>query len=146
MASWDEALGAFLKPFVALLGHKKRRQMCPLYVAGLIGPGERKSIQPMAERLEPAPYDRFHHFISDARRRARKLVQPTSVTFGLLGQRARDTAAGMARSSPTIRGIPAMLKTGWPRLAQAKGCFRERRATSGTTGLRAQSQTSAIRQ
>jgi SRSO17 transposase len=65
MASWDEALGEFLKPFVALLGHKKRRQMCPLYVAGLIGPGERKSVQPMAERLDPARYDRFHHFISD---------------------------------------------------------------------------------
>lgn len=39
--------------------------MCPLYVAGLIGPGERKSMQPMAERLDPARYDRFHHFISD---------------------------------------------------------------------------------
>lgn len=65
MASWDEALGEFLKPFVALLGHKKRRQMCPLYVAGLIGPGERKSMQPMAERLDPARYDRVHHFISD---------------------------------------------------------------------------------
>jgi SRSO17 transposase len=35
-----------LKPFVEKLGHKKRRQMCPLYVAGLIGPGERKSIEP----------------------------------------------------------------------------------------------------
>ena len=65
MAIWDEALGVFLEPFVALLGHKKRRQMCPLYVAGLIGPGERKSMQPMAERLDPARYDRVHHFISD---------------------------------------------------------------------------------
>lgn len=65
MTSWDEALGEFLKPFVALLGHKKRRQMCPLYVAGLIGPGERKSMQPMAERIDPARYDRVHHFISD---------------------------------------------------------------------------------
>ncbi|MFG1454742.1 IS701 family transposase, partial [Xanthobacter sp. V2C-8] len=64
-ASWDEALGEFLKPFVTLLGHKRRRQMCPLYVAGLIGPGERKSMQPLAARLDPARYDRFHHFISD---------------------------------------------------------------------------------
>jgi SRSO17 transposase len=38
--------------------------MCPLYVAGLIGPGERKSIQPMAERLAPGDYDRLHHFIA----------------------------------------------------------------------------------
>jgi SRSO17 transposase len=38
--------------------------MCRLYVAGLIGPGERKSIQPMAERLAPGDYDRLHHFIA----------------------------------------------------------------------------------
>jgi SRSO17 transposase len=39
--------------------------MCPLYVAGLIGPGERKSIEPMAARMAPDHYDRLHHFISD---------------------------------------------------------------------------------
>jgi len=39
--------------------------MCPLYVAGLIGPGERKSVGPMAERVAPGHYDRLHHFVSD---------------------------------------------------------------------------------
>ena len=39
--------------------------MCPLYVAGLIGPGDRKSMQPMAERLAPGDYDQLHHFIAD---------------------------------------------------------------------------------
>lgn len=39
--------------------------MCPLYVEGLIGLGERKSIQPMAERLAGCGYDRLHHFIAD---------------------------------------------------------------------------------
>ena len=43
MADWNAALTDWLKPFVEKLGHKKRRQMCPLYVAGLIGSGERKS-------------------------------------------------------------------------------------------------------
>jgi len=38
--------------------------MCPLYVAGLIGPGDRKSVQPMAERLAPNDYDQLHHFIA----------------------------------------------------------------------------------
>ena len=38
--------------------------MCPLYVAGLIGPGERKSVGPMAERLAPGDYDQLHHFVS----------------------------------------------------------------------------------
>src|SRR2546430_3484429 len=38
--------------------------MCPLYVSGLIGPGDRKSIQPMAERLAFGEYDQLHHFIA----------------------------------------------------------------------------------
>jgi SRSO17 transposase len=38
--------------------------MCPLYVAGLIGPGDRKSVAPMAERLAPGGYDRLHHFVA----------------------------------------------------------------------------------
>lgn len=65
MADWDTELSAFLQPFLEKLGHKKRRQMCPLYVSGLIGPGDRKSIEPMAERFAPGHYDRLHHFISD---------------------------------------------------------------------------------
>src|SRR5437016_11712908 len=57
---WTEELERWLKPFLNRLAHKARRRMCPLYVAGLIGPGERKSIQPMAERLVPGDYDQLH--------------------------------------------------------------------------------------
>ena len=63
-SDWKDELGRWLKPFLDRLGHKARRQMCPLYVAGLIGPGDRKSVQPMAERLAPGEYDRLHHFVS----------------------------------------------------------------------------------
>ena len=31
---------------------------------GLIGAGDRKSIQPMAERLAPGDYDQLHHFVA----------------------------------------------------------------------------------
>src|SRR6266513_3569631 len=61
---WTEELERWLKPFLNRLAHKARRRMCPLYVAGLIGPGERKSVQPMAERLVPGDYDQLHHFIA----------------------------------------------------------------------------------
>src|SRR6188508_1189730 len=61
---WKDELGRWLKPFLDRLGHKARRQMCPLYVAGLIGPGDRKSVQPMAERFAPGGYDQLHHFVS----------------------------------------------------------------------------------
>src|SRR5262245_31554969 len=63
-SNWKKELRSFLEPFLARLGHKTRRRMCPLYVLGLIGPGDRKSIQPMAERLALGDYDQLHHFIA----------------------------------------------------------------------------------
>src|SRR5947207_189101 len=63
-SDWKKELGHFLKPFLDRLGHKARRQMCPLYVSGLIGPGDRKSIQPMAKRLALGECDQLHHFIA----------------------------------------------------------------------------------
>jgi SRSO17 transposase len=61
---WTEELARWLEPFLVRLGNKTRRRMCPLYVAGLIGPGDRKSVQPMAARLAAGDYDRLHHFIA----------------------------------------------------------------------------------
>jgi SRSO17 transposase len=63
-SDWKEELGRWLKPFLDRLGHKARRQMCPLYVSGLIGPGDRKSIAPMAKRLALGKCDQLHHFIA----------------------------------------------------------------------------------
>ena len=63
-SNWEDELRGWLKPFLDRLGHKSRRRMCPLYVAGLIGPGDRKSVQPMAERLAPGDYDQLHHFVA----------------------------------------------------------------------------------
>src|SRR5437879_8952270 len=63
-SDWKDELGRWLQPFLDRLGHKARRQMCPLYVSGLIGPGDRTSIQPMAERLAFGEYDQLHHFIA----------------------------------------------------------------------------------
>ena len=61
---WTAELECWLEPFLNRLGHKARRRMCPLYISGLIGPGERKSVQPMAERLVPGGYDQLHHFVA----------------------------------------------------------------------------------
>ena len=61
---WQGELGRWLEPFLERLGHKTRRGMCPLYIAGLIGPGDRKSVAPIAERFAPGDYDRLHHFVA----------------------------------------------------------------------------------
>src|SRR5262245_6927937 len=64
MSDWQDELERWLMPFLSRLGHKARRRMCPLYVSGLIGPGDRKSIQPMARRLALGECDQLHHFIA----------------------------------------------------------------------------------
>lgn len=62
-ADWQTDLECWLDPFLKGLGNKTRRRMCPAYIAGLIGPGDRKSIQPIAARASEISYDRLHHFI-----------------------------------------------------------------------------------
>jgi SRSO17 transposase len=63
---WRDALAEWLRPFVTELGDRRRARMCPAYVEGLIGPGDRKSVQPMAMRSSGIGYDQLHHFIGGA--------------------------------------------------------------------------------
>lgn len=64
--NWQGDLERWLAPFLAALRHKTRARMCPAYIEGLIGPGNRKSIQPMAERTGAASYDQLHHFTASS--------------------------------------------------------------------------------
>ena len=61
---WRDDLERWLAPFLVALRHKTRARMCPAYIAGLIGPGDRKSVQPMAARTGDASYDQLHHFVA----------------------------------------------------------------------------------
>lgn len=66
VAVWRDELTEWLAPFVGMLGDRRRARMCPAYVEGLIGPGDRKSVQPMAMRSPGIGYDQLHHFIGGA--------------------------------------------------------------------------------
>src|SRR3712207_9083852 len=57
-------LDRWLAPFLDALGHKKRRPWAPLHLRGLLGSGERKSLQPMAARLGLSGHDQLQHFIA----------------------------------------------------------------------------------
>jgi len=46
-----EKFPRFLEPFAKPMGRSERREGAALYIEGLLLPGERKSIEPMAERL-----------------------------------------------------------------------------------------------
>src|SRR3954453_15411011 len=63
-ADWRAELDGWLAPFLAGLGHRKRRSWAPAYLRGLLGPGERKSLQPMAAGLGLKGHDQLQHFVA----------------------------------------------------------------------------------
>jgi hypothetical protein len=52
-ADWKSDLERWLAPFLSAMQHKARARVCPVYIAGLIGPGDRKSVQPGRWRASP---------------------------------------------------------------------------------------------
>src|SRR6266536_1764149 len=66
----DERFEEYLDRLGAAVGHADRREPLRGYVIGLCLPGERKSIEPMAARVDPrhvrARHQSLHHFVSNA--------------------------------------------------------------------------------
>src|SRR5690348_11316232 len=61
---WEDELERWLEPFLARLGREEQRRWAPFYLEGLILPGERKSVEPMAARVAPGDTQQLHHFVS----------------------------------------------------------------------------------
>ena len=51
-------------PFPAALSRLEQRRWAPLYLKGLLLPGERKSVEPLAARVAPGEVQQLHHFVS----------------------------------------------------------------------------------
>ena len=49
----EDRFAAYLEAIVAALGHASRTDPARAYCTGLLLPGERKSVEPMAARIEP---------------------------------------------------------------------------------------------
>src|ERR671929_2211486 len=61
---WEAELERGLEPFLARLRREAQRRWAPVYLKGLILPGERESIEPMAARVAPGGTQQLHHFVS----------------------------------------------------------------------------------
>src|SRR5512143_395207 len=61
---------AYVEGLATALGHADRTAPCRAYCKGLMLPGERKSVEPMAARVEPgrvgAAHQSLHHFVAKA--------------------------------------------------------------------------------
>jgi len=70
MAGWGERFGDYVERLGDVLGHADRRAPLRSYTTGLLLPGERKSVEPMAARLDPgrvgAAHQSLHHFVAKA--------------------------------------------------------------------------------
>lgn len=62
-----------------VIGHADRREPLRAYMAGLLLPGERKSVEPMAAKVDPrnveSRHQSMHHFVADAPWDARDVVR-----------------------------------------------------------------------
>jgi SRSO17 transposase len=60
----------YLKGLARVLGHRDREEPLRAYLMGLCLPGERKSVEPMAARVDPrhvrARHQSLHHFVANA--------------------------------------------------------------------------------
>src|SRR5215211_7159750 len=68
--SGEQRFAAYLDAIVAVLGHASRAAAARAYCTGLLLPGERKSIEPMAARVAPArvqaAHQSLHHLVAKA--------------------------------------------------------------------------------
>jgi SRSO17 transposase len=63
---WEKRFERFVEPFLDAWRTKKRRLWAPVYLRGLLVPGERKSIEPIASRVAPGHDQELRHFISES--------------------------------------------------------------------------------
>lgn len=64
--SWEKRFDQFVEPFLGAWRTKKRRLWAPVYLRGLLLPGERKSIEPLASRVAPGHDQELRHFVSES--------------------------------------------------------------------------------
>jgi SRSO17 transposase len=108
----------WLEPFKTCFGHRAQVLSLQQYVQGLLSDSPRKSMQAMLARVtQPAPYQGFQHFVTDAPWEA------TTVWRRLL------------RVLPERRGILLLDDTGFPKQGtHSVGVQRQYSGTLGKTG------------
>jgi SRSO17 transposase len=60
---WEGELERWLAPFLAALSREAQRRWAVVYLKGLILPGERKSVEPLAARVAPGSAEQLHRLI-----------------------------------------------------------------------------------
>jgi SRSO17 transposase len=102
---WAGELERWLAPFLARLRRKTQRRWAPFYLKGLLLPGERKSVEPMAARVAPADTQQLHHFVSTSPWATAPLEEELV--------KAADRLVGGPGAALVIDDTAALVKQGW---------------------------------
>jgi SRSO17 transposase len=77
-----ERFESYVERLSAVIGHADRRRPLQQYLTGLLLPGERKSVEPMAAKIDPAHvqarHQSMHHFVANAPWDAEALLRVAS--------------------------------------------------------------------
>ena len=113
MAGWEERFAAYVEALSSALGHADRRAPLKAYCTGLLLPGERKSVEPMAARVAPgagqAAHQSLHHFVAKAE------WSDAAVLAVVRAQVLPACSSGRDRSGPGSSTTP-----GFPRRARIR--------------------------
>jgi SRSO17 transposase len=107
----EKELGAFVEDFAPELGRAERRYWCKLYLTGLLLDGERKSIEPLAQRVPGGNEQALQQFVNQSpwahepvqAKLSRRLVRRSGAGNGVLVlddttlPKKGDASVGVAR-------------------------------------------------
>src|SRR5215207_3367772 len=122
---WEGELEGWLAPFLAALSREAQRRWAVVYLKGLILPGERKSVEPLAARVAPGSADRLVGgpdavlVVDDTAlpKQGRHSVGVARQYCGALGKRANCqvlVSLTLARGEvPVTVGLRLFLSEGW---------------------------------
>jgi SRSO17 transposase len=75
----EQNLMGYLERLTVVVGHADRHEPLRAYLEGLLLPGDRKSVEPMAARIDPrhvrSRHQSMHHFVATAPWDAQKIIQ-----------------------------------------------------------------------
>ena len=83
-----ERFAAYVDQLAGVLGHRDRHEPLRAYVTGLCLPGERKSVEPMAARVDPRHVRQRHQWLDPTGGREIRISTDIAENTGIEGQQS----------------------------------------------------------
>ena len=124
LANTEVRFTEYLARLAEVIGHADRKEPLRAYMAGLLLPGERKSVEPMAAKVDPrnveSRHQSMHHFVADAPWDARDVIRTARAwaleqfeRHGPIEARVIDDTGFPKKGKHSGRSGQAVLRRAW---------------------------------